>query len=95
MPIVHELRGRYLTTTRYTNKCSQMDLHWERPLQGLARGSDLDGRELAQITHVFSTTGDDLGWTVWLTQAEGELFDRYPTAELAMAGAEAALEPPR
>lgn len=71
-----------------------MDLHWESPLQGLTRGFDLDGREVAQVAHVFSTTGDDLGWTVWLTQAEGELFDRYPTVELAMTAAVTALEPP-
>jgi hypothetical protein len=67
-------------------------LRWEVPYDGLARGFGPGTHELAQVAHVYSPTGDDLGWVVWLTHEGGELFDHYASAELAMAAAEAALE---
>lgn len=69
-----------------------MRLRWEPPRQGLARGFGPDGHELAQVAHVYSASGDDLGWTVLLVNPEGELFDRFETAAEATAAAEAALD---
>lgn len=69
-----------------------MKLRWEPPRQGIARGFSPAGRELAQVTHTYSASGDDLGWTVLLLHPEGELFDRFETVAEATAAAEAALD---
>lgn len=71
-----------------------MRLRWESPNQGLARGFSPEGVELAQVAHIHSPTGDDLGWVVWLTLEQGELFDQFPTITAARAAAEQALDPP-
>lgn len=71
-----------------------MKLRWERPREGLARGFGDNGHELAQVAHVYSANHDDLGWTTYLTHEPGdpgELFESFPTAEAAMAAAEAAI----
>ena len=70
-----------------------MRLRWERPRDGLARGFGVGGHELAQIAHVYSAVGDDLGWMVLLMHDQGELFDHFHTADLAMRAAEEALAP--
>ncbi len=51
-----------------------------------------DGIVLAQVANVVGAGGADLGWMVWLFHGRGELTDRYPTGEAAMAAAEAALD---
>jgi hypothetical protein len=67
-------------------------LWWEPPNHGLSRGWSPEGIELAQVGHIRSREGEDIGWIVWLTLEQGELFDQFPTIEAAQAAAEAALE---
>jgi hypothetical protein len=70
-----------------------MRLRWEKAHAGLYRGFAASGQELAQVGHVSGPDGSDYGWMVWLTLDQGELLDRHPTAEEAMAAAESALGP--
>lgn len=70
-----------------------MELRWRRAHAGLYRGFAPHGLELAQVGRAAGPGGSDYGWMVWLTLEQGELPDRYPTAEAAMAAAEAALDP--
>lgn len=73
-----------------------MRMRWERPNQGLARGFGDGGHELAQVAHIFSAGGDDIGWVVYLTHEPGdpgEMFEPFASVEMAMAAAEAAVEP--
>lgn len=58
----------------------------------MSRGFADDGRQLAQVAHVLGPGGEDRGWMVWLLHRPRELFDRYPTKELAMDAAENALD---
>lgn len=66
-------------------------LEWEPPNDGLSRGFSADGHELAQVAHVFSAGGDEIGWLAWLAHG-GELFDQFATIDAAQAAAEAALD---
>ena len=66
-------------------------LVWEEPNDGLSRGFSDEGHELAQVAHVFSATGDEIGWVAWLAHG-GELFDQFATIDAAQTAAEAALE---
>lgn len=68
-----------------------MRLDWERPNDGLSRGFSADGRVLAQVAHVHSASGEEVGWLAWMT-FEGELFDQFATMEAAQAAVEAALD---
>jgi hypothetical protein len=52
----------------------------------------VEGNVLAQVAHVIGAGGADEGWMVWLFHEQRELLDRYPTAEEAMAAAEAVLD---
>jgi hypothetical protein len=70
---------------------ADVDLAWEPPNDGLSRGFSADGHALAQVAHVYSATGDEIGWLAWLTHG-GELFDQFPTIEAARAAAQAALD---
>lgn len=69
-----------------------MQLQWEGPRDGLARGFGPGGHELAQVANVFSPGGDELGWIVLLLHEQGELFDHYGSASQAMAAAETSLD---
>jgi hypothetical protein len=71
-----------------------MRLRWERMYLGSYHGFSDDGRQLAQIGDVVGPDGTSQGWMVYLVHQQGELFDRYPTEEDAMAAAEAALDNP-
>lgn len=69
-----------------------MELRWRRAHAGLYRGFAPSGIELAQVGRAAGPGGTDRGWMVWLALGQGELPDRYPTAEAAKAAAEAALD---
>lgn len=71
-----------------------MTLRWERVYLGSYHGFGDDGRQLAQVGDVIGPDGASQGWMVYLVHQQGELFDRYPTEEEAMAAAEAALDLP-
>jgi hypothetical protein len=64
---------------------------WEPPNDGLSRGFSDEGHELAQVAHVYSPTGDDIGWVAWLRHG-GELFDQFATLEAARHAVETALD---
>lgn len=69
-----------------------MNLRWERRANDLYIGFS-GTSQLAQVVHVYSTAGDDIGWLAHIRHDE-ELFDRYPTAEEAMTAAESAVSQP-
>jgi hypothetical protein len=70
-----------------------MPLRWERKGLGRYTAYSEEGHQLAQIAHIVGPGGADVGWMVWLTLKQGELFDHYPNAEEAMTAAERALTP--
>lgn len=71
-----------------------MVLRWEQRFNDLYVGlpDGQPGPPLAQVAHVYSAGGKDLGWVVLLL-GHGELFDHCGTSREAMEVAEAAIDP--